>query len=307
MHISKVHPELRKIIARIPAIPFHNRLFLSLLNLFIRIPRKPACVAGVSVTEQVLEFSRVRIYRPTGALSGAGLLWIHGGGLITGAAAMSDRECSTWARDLQLSVVSVGYRLAPRHPFPAAIDDCYAAWQWMQQAASILGLDPARIVLAGQSAGGGLAASLAQRVHDVGGVQPAGQALFCPMLDDRTAANVRLDALEHHIWNNHNNRAAWTWYLGQPAGQVQVPAYAVPARCTDLSGLPPAWIAVGDIDLFYGEGWAYAERLSDVGVPCEFYPISMAPHGFEAFAPEATLTRDLYCDFYRFLRQALKL
>ena len=158
-----------------------------------------------------------------------------------------------------------------------------------------------------RSAGGGVAASMALRVHDAGGVQPAAQALFCPMLDDRTAAQLELDALEHRIWNNRSNRAGWTWYLGQPVGQSQVPAYAVPARRTVLAGLPPAWIAVGDIDLFYGEDRAYAERLSQAGVPCEFYPVSRAPHGFETFAPEATLSRDLFTDYYRFLRQVLKL
>lgn len=127
------------------------------------------------------------------------------------------------------------------------------------------------------------------------------------MLDDRTAAQLELDALKHRIRNNRSNRAGWTWYLGQPVGQSQVPAYAVPARRTDLSGLPPAWIAVGDIDLFYGEDRAYAQRLSQAGVPCDFYPVSRAAHGFETFAPEATLSRDLFDDYYRFLRQVLKL
>lgn len=307
MHIDKVHPELRQSIGRIPPIPFHNRMFLTLLNLLSRLPRKAATVSGVSVTEQTLGQARVRIYRPAGALSGAGLLWIHGGGLIIGTAAMNDRECSTWARDLQLVVVSVEYRLAPRHPFPAAIDDCFAAWQWLQQAAPGLGVDPARIVVAGQSAGGGLAASLAQRVRDSGGVQPAAQALFCPMLDDRTAAQVELDTLKHRIWNNRNNRAGWSWYLGHPPGQAQLPPYAVPARRDDLAGLPPAWIAVGDIDLFYAEDRAYAERLQRAGVPCIFYPVPMAPHGFESFAAEATPTRDLYRDYYHFLRRVLAL
>ncbi|MET0379182.1 MAG: alpha/beta hydrolase [Spongiibacteraceae bacterium] len=307
MHINKVHPELRKVIGRIPPIPFHNRLFISTINFLSKIAPRAKSLPGVILTEKSLNSAGVRIYRPEKLPSGAALFWIHGGGLITGNAAMNDRECASYARELGLVVVSVEYRLAPKHPFPAAIDDCYEAWQWLQTAAKELGVDPSRIVISGQSAGGGLAASLAQRIHDQGGVQPAAQALFCPMLDDRTAARKELDAIKHRIWNNTNNRVGWFSYLGQPAGVAAVPAYAVPARREDLSGLPSTWISVGDIELFYAEACEYSQRLKSAGVNCELYEIPMAPHGFEAFVPNAPITRALYADFYQFLRKSLGL
>ena len=142
------------------------------------------------------------------------------------------------ARDAGILVANVEYRLAPTHQYPAAIDDCVEAWQWLLQSAGELGIDPARIAIAGQSAGGGLAAALALRVHDAGGVQPAAQILFCPMIDDRTALRSELDGNDYLMWNTRHNRQAWSWYLGQPAGAPEVPAYAAPARRDDLSGLP---------------------------------------------------------------------
>jgi acetyl esterase/lipase len=125
------------------------------------------------------------------------LLWVHGGGLISGTAGANDPECSAYARDLKLVVVSVEYRLAPKYPFPAALDDCFETWQWMQQSADKLEINPSRIAISGQSSGGGLTASLAHRIFDEGGIQPAAQALFCPMLDDRTALRHELDIIQH--------------------------------------------------------------------------------------------------------------
>ena len=250
---------------------------------------------------------RVRLYLPEHARSSAGLLWVHGGGFITGSNAINDRECAAFARDLGLTVVSVAYRLAPKHPYPAALEDCYAAWCWMQSAAQPLGLDPSRIVIAGQSAGGGLAACLALRIRDAGGLQPAGQALLCPMLDDRTAARLELDALEHRVWNNRSNRAAWSWYLGRPAGSADVPAYAAASRREHLDGLPPAWIGVGELDLFFEEDRRYADRLVESGVACELHITPLAPHAFELLAPDASVSRGFFAAYYRFLRRTLGL
>jgi acetyl esterase/lipase len=238
-------------------------------------------------------------------LSGAVLLWIHGGGLVTGNAATNDRECAAFARELGIVVVSVEYRLAPRHPYPAALDDCYSAWNWMLAAARELGIDPARIAISGQSAGGGLAASLVLRVRDAGGIPPAAQALMCPMLDDRTGARLELDAIDHRVWNNRSNRAAWSWYLGQPAGSSTVPAYAAAGRCSSFVGLPAAWIGVGDADLFFEEDRRYAERLIEAGVSCELHIVPMAPHGFEMLAPEASLTREYFRSYCSFLGRLL--
>jgi acetyl esterase/lipase len=201
--------------------------------------------------------------------------------------------------------VSVEYRKAPEHPFPAALDDCNAGWEWLQRNAVSLGISPARVAIGGQSAGGGLAAALVQRLHDAqstageptagepiaGGPQPIAQWLFCPMLDDRTAARLELDRVGHRVWNNRANRFGWSSYLGTTPGSPAVPPYAVPARREDLTGLPPAWIGVGDIDLFHEEDRAYAERLRAAGVEATLHVVPGAPHGFEAWAPKTNLSR----------------
>jgi len=306
MKIDVLHPQLRKTFARIPSLPFHNRFFLKLLNSVSKmIPA--ASDASVQFSQRTLRGAGLRIYRPQGVTSGAGLLWIHGGGLISGSAKMDDRHCAQYAKELNLVVVSVDYRLAPKHPFPAALDDCWEAWRWFQYKAPSWGVDPARIVVSGMSAGGCLAASLSQRLCDEGGVQPIAQALFYPMLDDRTAARQDLDKIKHRIWNNKSNRAAWSWYLGAVPGSADLPTYAVPARREQLMGLPTAWIGVGDVDLFYQEDCRYAKRLSEAGVVCQLDTVPKAPHAFDQLVPKAQLSQDFTEKNYNFLRRTLNL
>jgi acetyl esterase/lipase len=225
------------------------------------------------------------VYRPRAGASGAALLWLHGGGLIVGAPRMDDARCGAWARELGLVVVSVDYRLAPEHPFPAALDDARAAWGWLQGSAAALGVDPAAWPSGARARGAAWPPSLAQRLRDEGGVQPAAQLLLYPMLDDRTAARRELDAAGHLVWHNRSNRAGWSAYLGRAPGAPELPAYAAAARCDDLRGLPPAWIGVGDLDLFLDENRAYAERLERAGVAVALHEVAGAPHGFDALAP----------------------
>ena len=220
---------------------------------------------------------------------------------------LDDRCCLNYAKQLKLVVISVDYRLAPAHPFPCALDDCFDAWQWLLNNADDMGIDPARIAIAGQSAGGGLAASLAQRIFDQGGSQPAAQALFCPMLDDRTAERRDRDLIKHRMWNNTNNRAAWSWYLGSSQSETALRPYAVPAKREVLSGLPATWFGVGGIDLFYEEDAHYATRLREAGVSCQLDTVPMAPHGFESLVPDAPIVRKFWANNYDFLRQTLNL
>lgn len=276
-------------------------------NVLHRLAPERKEVGGITIVKQALAQSAIRIYRPAATPSGAGLLWIHGGGLISGRASKDDYLCASYANSLHLTVVSVDYRLAPGSPFPAALNDCCEAWRWFLGAGESLGVHSDRIVVSGRSAGGGLAASLVQKLYDEGGVQPAGQALFSPMLDDRTAADYALDAINHRIWNNTSNRAGWLAYLGTPPGMVVAPEYSVPARRVDLSGLPPAWIGVGDIDLFFKENCHYCERLKESGVECEMHVAPMAPHGFEGLVPQASITQDLFRSNHLFLQRALSL
>ncbi len=293
--LSRVAPELRKEtrIMSVP-LPFGSAWGRALLRrLFALVPEvKQDAVRIDTPTGTPVP---LRVYTPWERKgderdSGA-LLWIHGGGYIIGGVKQDDSFCIAAAQELGIVVVSVGYRLAPEHSFPLPLDDCHAAWTWMEKQAVALGIDPARIAIGGQSAGGGLAAALVQRVHDEGGPQPVAQWLFCPMIDDRTAARTDLDAIGHRLWNNCNNRTGWHAYLGQEPGASDWPPYAAPARMADVSGLPPAWIGVGDIDLFHAEDCTYAERLRDAGVDVTLRIVEGAPHGFESWAADSDMAQ----------------
>jgi acetyl esterase/lipase len=172
--------------------------------------------------------------------------------------------------------------------FPAGLDDCFDALTWMHDHASELGVDPDRIAVGGDSAGGGLAACLAQRALDQGGPPSCFQLLQYPMLDDRTPRTDDHDAL---VWSAASNRYAWSAYLGHEVGRREPPPYAAAARRSDLAGLPPAWLGIGDIDLFHDEVTEYVERLRDGGVEVELHVEPGMYHAAEIFAPDAPSMR----------------
>lgn len=292
MDIALVDPELRTATGRLPVPNVRNPVLRRIVRLATRLLPTRA-VPGVTVTTVREGPVRALVYRPDTA-TGAGLLWIHGGGFVIGSAAQDHRLVAETAAQLGILIVSAEYRLAPEHPFPAALDDVTAVWEWMLARADALGVDPERLVVGGESAGGGLAATLVQRLHDSSAVKPVGQWLFCPMLDDRTAADRSLDSIDHFVWNNRANHFGWRSYLGLEPGSA-APPYAVAARRADLSGLPPAWVGVGDIELFHRENLEYAERLSVAGVSVTVDLVPGAPHGFESWAaqtpPAVALTR----------------
>lgn len=260
---------------------------------------------GVGFVDQSLNGVEVRMYRPEHMVGStdlsAALVWMHGGGLIVGSH-KENRTCSGFAAAAQIPVISVGYRLAPEHPFPAALDDLVAAVDGVRDG-DLAGVDPERLVVGGQSAGGGLAAALAQRLFD-DGHSAVGQILVYPMLDDRTAVRPDLGDREHKAWNKISNRTGWSAYLGTEPGQSTTPSYAVPARRADLTGLPPAWVGVGSADMFHDESVAYAERLEASGVDCETVIVPDAIHGFDALpggrnSPEARQFTQGQHDFVR--------
>lgn len=205
-------------------------------------------------------------HRAEQAGSGA-LVWIHGGGLVGGSPAQDHALCSRLATDLGCLVVCVDYRLAPQHPYPAAIDDCFGALAWLHENASDLGVDPERLAVGGASAGGGLAACVAQRARDAG-VPLVFQLLIYPMLDDRTGAGGQeVPGRGEFVWTARSNAQGWQAYLGHPEGEEETRPWAAAARCHDLAGLPAAWIGVGDLDLFLDEDLDYARRLEQSDVP----------------------------------------
>ncbi|WCL53443.1 alpha/beta hydrolase [Gimibacter soli] len=216
-----------------------------------------------------------------------GILHMHGGGYIAGAAKWEIRYVQEVARDLDCIVVSVEYRLAPETTYVGSVEDNYAGLRWMYDHAAELGLDPDRIAVMGESAGGGHAARLAITARDRGEVPLVLQALIYPMLDDRTGSTIHPPA---HIatvgWDGQANKFGWQSFLGQEPGVKGVPAAGVPARVEDLSGLAPAFVAVGGVDLFVQEDIAYATRLLEARVPTELLVVPGAFHGFDRVAPE---------------------
>ncbi len=231
-----LHPELRRIFRWIPnppvRRPWQARLFTAATR---RIPRRTP--PDVTYARHELKPGvAVDIYTPSETqgfdrrTAKAALLWVHGGGLIVGASVQDHARCAATAQRTGIVVVSIDYRLAIDLPFPAALDDCTTAWDWLQSEAPRLSIDPDRVLVGGQSAGAGLAAALCQRLHDRSGPQPIGQWLFSPMLDDRTAALIELDSIRHFMWNNRSNRIGWSRYLDHEPGSGEPLPYAVPAR-----------------------------------------------------------------------------
>jgi acetyl esterase/lipase len=284
-HVSagEFHPDLRRAARLIP-----KQIVTPATVPFIRAAermmwrRAPGDVEVLTLPSGV----GVRLFRPDGATAqGPGLLWIHGGGYVIGRAAQDDALCRHYANELGATVASVEYRMAPEHPYPASLEDCYSALLWL---VGLPAVDPARVAIGGASAGGGLAAALALYTRDRRQIRLAAHLLVYPMLDDRTVGH-RFDKPGLRLWNQSSNKFGWSAYLGGADPEV-----AVPARRGDLSGLPPAWLGVGTLDLFHDEDVAYAERLNAAGVPCEVVVVPGAFHGFDGIAPKADVSRSFF-------------
>lgn len=249
---------------------------------------------------------RVRVHRPAGATaSGAVLLWVHGGGHVLGSAEQDDPLLDAVVARTGCTALAVDWRRAPEHPYPAAVDDCYATLAAVAGGGlHDLDVDPGRVVVGGASSGGGVAAGLALLARDRGEYALAGQLLVYPMLDDRALTPSSRGITDRRVWNGDSNRIGWRAYLGGLADDA-VPAYAAPARATDLSGLPPTWIGTAELDLFRDENVEYVRRLYEAGVATELHVYRGGVHGFDLFAPEAALTRRFCRDrgeaFDRFL------
>jgi acetyl esterase/lipase len=207
------------------------------------------------------------------------------------------------SRELGAVVVAPDYRLAPEHRCPAALDDCMATLRWMRSHAEQLGIDSDRIVVAGSSAGGGLSATVAQRSHDEG-IPLRAQALIYPMLDDRVTLRETPGRGEF-MWTAAANQVGWTAYLGRAPHPSDAPEYGAAARRADLSGLAPAWIGVGDLDLLHDEAVAYADRLVASGVPCELVVVPGMYHGAELFGRRTAVMQEFHNSMIDHLRAHL--
>jgi triacylglycerol lipase len=298
--LNLVAPELRAALEFFPKIDFANGIEPYRGNLFgAERPPLPAALLEVGYEERMIPGHpgdpdvRILLYTPPGSASGLrpAVLDIHGGGFVLGDADMGDASNRLLVVQLGCVIVSVDYRLAPETVWPGALHDCYAALTWLHDNAGALGVDPARIAIAGGSAGGGHAAALAIYARDQKGPAICFQLLDFPMLDDRTCS-----AADPHPycgdfgWTGEMNRFGWRSLLGVEPGGPDVPEAAVPARTLDLSGLPPTYMMVGALDLFLEEDLEYTRRLTRTGVPVELHVVPGAYHGF-GLAQDAPQTR----------------
>lgn len=234
----------------------------------------------------------VTILRPRG-LTGVvpGLYNIHGGGMMTGHRVMDTGRLADLVETLGVVAVNVEYRLAPEHPHPAPVEDCYAGLVWMAANAAELGVDADRIIIMGGSAGGGLSAGVALLARDRRGPALIGQLLLCPMIDDRNDTVSSHQYPDSGTWTRQNNDIGWKALLGGAAGTPDASPYAAPLRATDLTGLPPAYIEVGAAEVFRDENVEYASRIWAVGGNAELHVWAGAFHGFDIFAPESIVAR----------------
>ncbi len=270
---------------------------------------QPVATSAVMTTEHQVatQSGRVRmvVYRPSKQAAAntatPGVLWVHGGGYILGTA--EDDRALQIAQALNAVVISVDYRLAPEHPYPAGVEDCYAGLLWMVGEARTLGIDPERIAIAGQSGGGGMVAGLALLNRDRAGPALQLQLLLYPMIDNlHGTASGSIE--DHPVWNRKTSLAAWEMYLNGVPGATASP-YAAAARAQDLAGLPPAYVCVGTEDLFRDESIDYARRLIAAGVAVELAVFPGLYHGGDLFVPEAKISQRLQRSFLGALADAL--
>jgi acetyl esterase/lipase len=293
------HPELRRAARILPRGGVRKRALPLVRRGVALMPDRAKDV----VIEQISPTASARVFRPRAATTPtAALLWIHGGGLVLGSPLQDDDLCRRIVKELGIVVAAVKYRLAPEHPYPAALDDCHDALAWLAGRPDV---EATRVAVGGASAGGGLAAAVALAARERGAVAPVLQLLTYPMLDDRTGLRTELDAVPTRMWDNQANRFGWSSYLGKPAGSDGVSGFAAPARAEDLSGLAPAWIGVGTRDLFHDEDLSYADRLRAAGVPCEVDVVEGGFHAFDRFCPKTEVSRQFLDKQLAALRGAL--
>lgn len=234
---------------------------------------------------------RVRLYLPRerSGVAAPGLYWIHGGGFVMGAIEMDDQRCDSFVARFGCVVCSVDYRLAPEDPYPAGIEDCHAGLVWFFDQAGRLGVDTGRIGIGGISAGGGLTAATTLLARDRAQVQVAFSLAVCAQLDDRHVTRSSTSIHDSRVWDTQISKSVWGAYLRDVGDDV--PQYAAPARATELAGLPPTFLLVGELEPFCDENVEYARRLIEAGVATELHVYPGAYHGFELLAPDARVSQ----------------
>jgi len=242
-----------------------------------------------------------RWYAKQGSSPGSAVLYTHGGGMIAGNVGQLDKTLAQYVSASGVPMLSVDYRLAPEHHHPTQVNDTYAALRWLDEHAAEMGVNRNRIAVMGQSAGGNLAAAVAIMARDQSGPGICRQILLYPMLDDRPKM-VDPSISRHLTWKYDDNTTAWDAFLGGAAGGPDVPPTAAPARIAEPAELPPAYMEVGQLDIFRDEDMTYALRLVRSGVEVEFHLRPGVPHMWDILAPGTDVTRRAFNDRVRILK-----
>jgi acetyl esterase/lipase len=253
-------------------------------------------VDGLQVPIRI--YSNDNVPRPCGAL-----LFFHGGAFVLGDLESEHGRCMRFARDANCVVVSVDYRLAPEHPYPAAVDDGYFVLQWLRENARSQGIDPSRIAVGGASAGGALAAGTVLRSRDSDGAWLKAQLLIYPVIDNQTSSPSIQQYFHAEPWDGERTQKMWREYLRNTSGEVS--AYASPARARDLSDIPPTYIMTAECDPLRDEALIFAQRLLHDGVTVELHHFSRTYHGFDVVAPGSRLSELALNEQVKFLQREL--
>ena len=308
-----VDPEVWPIVGLLPFLEFDN----GTLELARAGSASLADLAEIPVPASIRTATRadgsaieLYVFDPNpGATGRPALFHVHGGGMILGSVKDMQAGPSAMAAALQIPVISVEYRLAPETPFPGPQQDCLDGLAWLVANADELGIDPARIAIIGESAGGGLAAATALMARDTGGPKLAAQVLVYPMLDHRTGGDTcrwNNRSTGQWVWTRSANRFGWEALRGDYAAEDARKGWFSPALADDLSGLPPTLLLTGSLDLFFDEDLDYARRLVDAGVPVELHSYPGAIHAFNMVA-EAGISQAFSRDMVGGIARLLKL
>ncbi|PVH72299.1 hypothetical protein DL98DRAFT_74685 [Cadophora sp. DSE1049] len=296
------NPELAIILGQLPPAP---QVLDSSSYLPAREADKRDCDPTITITDSRITHEEKTILTATGVVavsiiqakesvgvSRPGIYWIHGGGMISGNKLTLISLNFPWVLELDVVLVSVEYRLAPENTYPAQLDDCYTGLQWMSENAPKLGINPEKIMIAGGSAGAGLAAGVALLARDRHGPSLFAQLLIYPMLDDRCCSDSIKQFMTDGTWTGRTNIFGWDCLLPGTRASENVSIYAAPARATDLTGLPQTYIEVGNAEPFRDENVAYASLLWTCGVDTELHVWPGAWHGYDVLAPNVQLSKD---------------
>ncbi len=306
--INRVDPELREALMQFPVLQLPDGLAAA--------RQTPIPPTGnfelVQISERFIlggdrQKMLVKIYEPVNRDMSKlpVLLWSHGGGYVLGHPNGEDSLCESFVKAANCVVISPDYRLAPEHPYPAAIEDCYAALVWMTRTAEELNIDLTRVAVGGGSAGGGLTAALALMARDRGGPEICFQMPLYPMIDDRNVTFSSYEIIDKQaVWFRSNNIEAWRMYLGNHANGV-ISQYAAPTRAKNLAGLPPTYTCVGQLDPFRDETIDYVTRLTKAGVEVEFQLYPGCFHAFEHIVPDAEISQRAKNGYIKALARAL--